>query len=372
MNKKFLVLLLLLSNFAYAQNLKDANLIDNFQYKKIKHITQIKKNRIDRKEHLKYRNLLSKEEYQIYLILDRILRANNLQYKNWRIGFNIEKDIINAVSLNNNLILINSSLYDCLHQNDDAIAYAISHELAHFILSHQKETIENSYKIKKLEDDIKKLSSQKNGEVYSRNLKNLINNIYFSQKELELNSDALALELIIRAGYELNLAMEIFDYIDEDCIFCENKNLYPMIYQRKDNLLKEYKILNIEKLKKEGENNLIKSFVLSVQKSIDKETLVINKPINYKEYSFNIKNKYQKFLEKGYDYYLEKDIENAIKYFELAYTNNQNNYIAPLYLSYAYEAKGDIKLAKRYIKKARALKARDENIIKQYKVFYKK
>lgn len=371
MLKKVLVLLLL-SNFAFCSNIKDAGLINSAQYRKIGTFSSKKKDFADKKEHQKYKNILTKEEYDIYLILDRILRANNLQYKNWRIGFNLEKDVINAVSLNNNLILLNSSLYDCLHQNKDALAFAICHELAHFLLSHQKETIENTYKIKKLEDDIKKLNNQKYSEVYIRNLKNLINNIYLSQRDMELESDSLALELLLRAGYDFNLSLEIFDYVDEDYNFYENKNTYPLIYERKDNLLSEYKILNVENLKQEGENNLFSSCVLSCQKSMDKETLVVNKPQNYKDYSYSPKTKFQKFLDKGYYFYLKEDMEQAIEYFLLAHETNSNNYIAPLYLSYAYELQGNVKLAKKYIKKARALNSKDENVIMQYKTFYKR
>ena len=152
--RKFLVYSLLISNSTFAYDLKDTGLMDDVEYKKINSFAQIKKQHKNKKEYQKQSTILKKEEFDIYLIFDRILRANNLQYKNWRLGFNIDKDIINAVSLNNNLILINSSLYDCLHQNKDALAYAIAHELSHFLLSHKRETIENTYKIKRLEEDI--------------------------------------------------------------------------------------------------------------------------------------------------------------------------------------------------------------------------
>jgi len=372
MFRGFLILTVLLSYCVFAQELKDANLFQSVAYGDINVFLQKKKNYKDKKHYQKYKTLLSCEEHEIYLILDKILRANNLQYKNWRFGFNIDKDTINAISFNNNLILLNSSLYDSLHQNKDALAFALAHELAHFILSCNRETIENNYKIQKLENDIKKLSLQKNGEIYSKNLKKLINNIYLSQKTLELNCDSLALEFILRAGYDLNLALEIFEYIDENYVYIENKSLYPLIYERKDNLLKQFEILNVENLIKEGKNNLFKSEVLSIQKSVDKQTLVINKPFNYKEYTYIPQTDTQKLLNKGYYYYNKKDIKNAIKFFLKAQKENPNNYIAPLYLSYSYEYLGDIKLAKRYIKKARSLKPRDLNIIEQYKALYKK
>lgn len=372
MLKRYFVLFVLLSNFAFAMELKDPKLIATVEYKKLGIFSQKKKCHLDKKKQQKFKELLSKEDYAIYLIADKLIRANNLQFKNWRIGFNIEKDVINAVSLNNNLILINSSLYDCLHQNNDALAFALAHEIAHFLLMHQKETIENSYKIKKIEENINKLNTTLQGELYSRNLKNLINNIYNSQRKLELEADSLAMELILKAGYNFDLALEIFEYIDEDYGYYEGKNIYPLIYERKENLLCELELLDIEKLAKEGENNLYFSNILTVQKSMDKETLVINKPDDYKKYEFSVVDKYQKILEKAYGEYSKENFNNAIKFFLKANEYNPEDYIPLLYLSYCYENIDDIKFAKRYIKKAKKLKSKDKNILEQYKSLYKK
>lgn len=373
MHKKITVLVLLLLNLSFCQaELKDTGLIELESHKKINSFLLKKKLHKDNREHQKCKNILSKEEYDIYQIAEKIIRANNLQYKNRRISFNIDKQTINANGINNNLILINSSLYDCLHQNKDALAFAIAHELSHFILSHQKETIENSYKIKKLEENIDKLNSQKIYDNYTKNLKNLINNIYMTQRELELEADSLALELIIKAGFDYNNALEIFDYLEEDYNYYEGRNIYPLIYERKENLKYELELLNVENLIQEGINNIFSSEALSVQKSIDKETLVINKPKNYKLYSFKPQTKAQKLINKAYFYYLNEDMENAIFYFKKASDCAPNNYIAYLYLSYCYEKNNNIKLAKKYIKKAHSLNCKDENIMKQYKLFYKR
>lgn len=373
MHKKIAVLVLLFLNLSFCQaQLKDTNLIKPKHHKKINSFLLKKKLYKDNREYQKYKNILSKEEYDIYQIAEKIIRANNLQYKNRRISFNIDKQIINANGINNNLILINSSLYDCLHQNKDALAFAIAHELSHFILSHQKETIENSYKIKKLEENIDKLNSQKIYDNYAKNLKNLINNIYITQRELELEADSLALELIIKAGYDCNNALEIFDYLGEDYNYYEGKNIYPLIYERKENLKNELELLDIKNLIQEGINNIFSSDALSVQKSIDKETLVINKPKNYKAYSFEPQSRTEKLINKAYFYYLNEDLENAISYFKKASDYAPNDFIPLLYLSYCYEKNNNIKLAKKYIKKARLLNKQDENVIKQYKLFYKR
>lgn len=355
--------------FALAE-VKDPHLIAGveFQTKPERHSI------LKRNEYSKYNKLLTKEEMDIYIIADRLIRANNLQYKNWRIGFKLDKDVINAVSLNNNLILINSSLYDCIHQNKDALAFVVAHELAHFVLSHQKYTIENTYKIKKIEENIKKIEELKTSskDVFVRNLKNLANNIYYSQRNLEFSADAEALNMLTVAGYDINNSLEVFEYIDEDYEFLENKNTYPMIYERIDNLKREQEFLDKDALVLIGKNNLNSTTPLVIQKSMDKETLVINKPSDYKNYSYKLISKNEKVLNKAYSFYKKENFNEAIEYFTLAYNNNPNNYIAPLYLSYSYEAIGNEKLAKRYIKKARSLKPRDSIIIAQYKALYKK
>lgn len=373
--KKLLALSLILNTSFALSSIKDPGLIGSVEYKKPCAISTLKRSFDNKREYSKYKQILSKEEMDIYIVADRIIRANNLQYKNWRIGFKLDKDVINAVLLNNNLILINSSLYDCIHQNKDALAFVVAHELAHFVLSHQKVTLENNYKIKKLEENIKKIEeySLKTGKPdnFSRNLKNLVNNIYITQRNLEFSADAEALEMLIRAGYDYKNSLEVFEYVDEDYLFFENKNAYPLIYERIDNINSQADILDFEKLNLEGQNNLITSTPLSTQKSMDKETLVINKPQNYKDYSYKLQTRNEKILSKAYSFYKKEDFQSAIKYFLMAYNEAPNSYIAPLYLSYCYQKEGDIKLSKRYIRKAKSLKAKDPVILEQYRELYK-
>ena len=77
-------------------------------------------------------------------------------------------------------------------------------------------------------------------------------------------------------------------------------------------------------------------------------------------------------MKLGYFHYKNKDFNNAIKCFEKANQLKSDDFISLLYLSYSYEATGNIKQAKKAIKKAKALNPKEENILKQYKVFYKR
>ena len=90
MKRAIFVLGLLCFNFAFAQNtIEFSNYINNQEIKKVKNFHYLRKNKFDNKQYLKYKNILSNEEYEIYKIIDRLLRANKLQFKNYRFAFNL-------------------------------------------------------------------------------------------------------------------------------------------------------------------------------------------------------------------------------------------------------------------------------------------
>ena len=59
----------------------------------------------------KFKKDVKEDYYNLYLILDRVLRANNLQNQNWRLALVNNLEEINASSGSANLIQINTSLY---------------------------------------------------------------------------------------------------------------------------------------------------------------------------------------------------------------------------------------------------------------------
>ena len=67
-----------------------------------------------------------------------MIRANKLDYINWRIAIYRDTEEPNAYSTNMNLVSISTSLYDTLKNNDDALALVIGHEMGHALLGHQQ------------------------------------------------------------------------------------------------------------------------------------------------------------------------------------------------------------------------------------------
>lgn len=96
------------ANVVFTLEKKDTNLInlphtENVDSKKL--MTKLQN------DHLVYQGMkknLNEEYYNLYIILDRLLRSNQLSYQNWRFGMNLDAETVNAYAGSGNLIMINS------------------------------------------------------------------------------------------------------------------------------------------------------------------------------------------------------------------------------------------------------------------------
>ena len=128
----------------------------------------------------KNKNQLSEEYYNLYVILDKLLRANNLQYQNWRVGIALNPEEINATASAANFITINSSLYDSFYQNKDALSFVIAHELSHLVLGHAQKTLENRLRIAELERQILQATNEAEAQRTLGNINAALGNSYAS------------------------------------------------------------------------------------------------------------------------------------------------------------------------------------------------
>ncbi|NET54640.1 MAG: M48 family metalloprotease [Symploca sp. SIO2E6] len=78
---------------------------------------------------------LPEDYYALYRIVERIARANKLDYSPWRVYISPEYDV-NAFAADVNLVAFYSGLLDRLHGDVDAIACVVGHEMAHHIKNH--------------------------------------------------------------------------------------------------------------------------------------------------------------------------------------------------------------------------------------------
>lgn len=342
---------------------------------------------------------LSPEQYQVYKITEKILRANNLEYQNWRIGFDLKPEEINASSSSANLIMMTSALYDSLHHNDDALALVISHEIAHSALGHAQETVENNYRIKELDLQTANLTAYANEQrqlsninsalsnsgaalgnsiasaMYVRNAnicQSTVNNIYQKERQMEFDADFEGVNFMLRAGYKVKKGLEAFEFMSNLPNLYTTRSMHPPMPLRISNVNSSLAYINKPNLVVEGENNIYNSEVLITNKSMDKKTIVINKPKNYAKAFYHKQSEYEKYLNRAYIAYSTNDLNSAIFYFKQAYSLYTVDFIAPLYLSYSYEelyklnnSKDNLKEAKKWIKISARLNSSDKNVTKQ-------
>ncbi|MBQ8635818.1 M48 family metallopeptidase [bacterium] len=257
--------------------------------------------------------------YNLYRVVEKIIRANNLDYVNWRIVLYKETENFNAFTTAANLIGIYSALYDSLYGNDDAIAFVVSHELSHQILGHAQREVELSRKLRTWVPE---------GET------GMLDTIYYKKlRDMEFEADSEAMTLLKRAGYSPEKALDAINFIEALPNYKKLNSSHPMPKDRRENILEISKYLNPQWVN-EGKANIYSSDVLDCKVSADKVSFVIVG--NNKKNAYEPETYEQRLLRYAYLSYLQKDNKQAAKYFEkLIEVEPKFEYY--LYLSYAFE-----------------------------------
>lgn len=333
----------------------------------------------DNKEYEQIKMQLSQEQYATYRVFEKIVRANNLEYQNWRFGFNLNPEEVNASASSANLLIINSSLYDSLYQNEDAIAFIISHELAHFLLGHHQISLENNAKIQQIQaqTNVSRTKSEEHRQMsnwnnvygnrtaalgndvaylgYSMNAwanQKIIDNIYKQERDLEYQADKEAVKLMTRAGYNVNKGNEALEFLSNLPNVYTERSTHPPLNLRQIEITKETFYTDANTLKAQGNCNIYNSPVLTASKSMDKKTVVLNKPKDFIVGKYSTENNYERNMRLGYLSYCNNNMTESIKFFEQAHYQNNLNYVPALYISYANEYLYYASKDKRYLKQA--------------------
>ena len=304
MKRLFLLsfILLLFSNTAYSAQNENANISNSTEYTTIKKkdpkifdkyiIKETDKTKYqqkisaDNKKYSSIKNQLNNDQYNLYRIFEQIIRANNLEYQNWRIGIKRTATNVNASAGSANLILINSALYDSIYNDKDAVAFVLSHEMAHFLLNHTNKSAKIIYNIDKLEHKLKglkyyaKSSSSKNELIYLSSISTLnikLNRLYKKLREMELEADKEAISIMARAGYNPDNAVSVIEFFEKLPNIDTAKSSHPDNLERINNNSKEISLIDKESLKNQGQANIFNSDVVSIKKSTDKYTFVMHK-----------------------------------------------------------------------------------------------
>jgi len=361
------------------ESMIDPGLINiNADYKKVSDADFEKKLKQDEKEYAKLVPANMKkistqnnvDYYEMYRIAERLIRANNLDYVNWRIAIRKTADDVNASSSSANFIYINTALYDSLYPNKDALAFVMAHEMAHLILGHQQRTAEHAAEIKNISHNMTK-TVRETAPIAAMIAQNKYKNIMQDIQMMEYMADAEALILMTKAGYSPDSGLETLNFLaalpDVGSVY----STHPLTQDRINSVIQNIEVLNPDWVN-EGRANIYNSDVLTCKKSSDRVSFTIIKSDKKKNF-YHPETPQQRVTRMAYILYISNKPHDAAKYFKKL-TEFRNDYVPYLYGSYANEAYykkvHENKYHKRAIaaiKKAHELKPDDANVKTQMK-----
>lgn len=268
--------------------------------------------------------------YKVYRIAERMIRANNLQYLNWRIVINRSTDV-NAYSHDMNCIEINTGLYDTFLDNDDALAMVIGHEMAHALLGHaqrKKAIRDRIYNITNPDYALLMLSDS----ILERKL-------LIESKNMEYAADTEGAILAAKAGYDLDKCADVISFLYTLPQTRDFQSTHPNAKRRLANINDNRKYFIEDEWRDFGRANIYNSDVLNVRVSSDRKSIIIGQgKTQLMNAYYRPETMTQIFERFGYRSYLLGEYSEADKYFKKVLNVDKSNYAVYLYMSYTNEA----------------------------------
>ena len=343
-------------------SLKDPKLLNFGDYEKISKTKMNEKLKQDEKIYSKYSQELIEQTkpykravnggdlYQVYRIAEKIIRANNLDYINWRIGIYKDTESPNAYSTNVNYIALSTSMYDTFCNNDDALAFIIGHEMAHILLGHQQRQAKMYDKYQRA----KKVARSKNSGAEVIPAAVQIRRYLIESKNMEYAADVEGAKLALKAGYNLDSAFDAISFINSlPQYLTESQSDHPDGEHRIQNYNENRKYFLDEEWQDMGQYNIYNSEVLPVNLSSDRKSFVINTVKENDGQYYTPETSEEIYLRFGYKYYLNREFDKSVKYFKDYFKINNQNAFAYLYASYAYEQLYKTKKNEKYLESAK-------------------
>ena len=326
---------------------------DNVEYKKISNYLASKK------VNEYYMQAYGEDFYHVYRIAEKIIRANNLNFVNWRLAIEADTEF-NAYNSETNSVTISTGAYDTLKDNDDALALMLGHEFAHGLLGHQQRKMKYYAKMERA----KRIGSYSMYHIARKRFMAI-------SRDMEYAADVEGAKLAKKAGYDLSKAKETISFLNTLAYADELNSSHPSNEKRLKNFAENRKYFMEDEWEKQGRYNIYKSEVLPCEKSSHRSSIVINRgKLKSENDYYSPETAEQVYLRFGYKSYLNGDFNDAIKYFKDYLKVNKGNYAVYLYTSYAYEglyrqngSEKDLERAKEFAKYAKQLRP-DDNYVK--------
>ena len=325
------------------------------------------------KKHSKYYTTQADAEdfYKVYRIAERIIRANNLDYINWRICLKKDVKEVNASSDGANLITITTAMFDTFSNNDNALALIIGHEMGHTLLGHWQRSAQLLTRMNRF--DYKRSGNNIADTVDLLIYTGMRKKYLIDSKNMEYAADVEGAKLALHAGYDLNSGADVLYFLSNYDIAADFRRTHPNSAKRLENFNENIKYFP-SGWKDMGEYNIYNSDVLPVQLSSDRKSIVISASSNKRgnDQYYNPETMDELYARFGYMYYKNGEFAKSVEYFGELFKINQTNAPAYLYASYASEYlyqntkdKKYLQLAKEYAQKAYSLDSKNKYIKEQ-------
>lgn len=288
--------------------------------------------------------------YRVYRIAERIIRANNLDYVNWRIAIR-KTPVHNASSSEGNFILVNTGMYDTLGDNDDALAWVLAHEMSHLILGHisRSNDLRATYEYNKQVYRSMRASAGK--DILATKIQIQENNILKAERHMEYMADSEGLNLIIKAGYSPEKAIEAVNLLNALSGNYDFRGNHPHAAYRLSNFRDTLMIANPNWVNI-GRENIYNGEVLPCKMGSDRVSVIIPKAKKPK-LSYQLETPEERIIRMAYVTYKKGYLGAAKNYFKKWIELDPGNYVPYLYISYANEVNYKVFENSKYLRRAK-------------------
>ena len=356
------------------KNITDPKILRITNFEKVDDSAYKEKLTADEKQYQKFskdvfNRYAGEDYYKLYRVAERLIRANRLDYLNWRITIyraSVDPNAYNAVT---NYIAISSALFDTYKNDEDALAYILGHEMGHAVLGHNQRLAE-------LREHLSNLKYHSADPIIGIAYKVQRRRFLIESKNMEYAADVEGAKMALKAGYNINNASKVLSYFDTLGETGDYQLDHPISKNRLKNVKENRKYFLDDEWTEYGKYNIFNSKVLKVTRSTDYRSVVLES--NSKD--SDPKNHYapesmdELLLRLAYKSYTLGELKKSVAYFNKYLDHNCKNAIAYLYASYAnYEYFKETEADKykttaiEFIKKAQSLDNNNKYIKEQAK-----